>query len=318
MIVEAPQAPMVPPEDGGKRRGSARLPRFERVPRPEPTLRAIIVSYALSLLSLILIGVVLNLTVVSQFEHWTSQRKLYGELRLSLAQGSAPLGQTDSTGHLLALGTPVALLQIPRLGIDEVVVEGTTSAQTRVGVGHRRDTPLPGQAGAVVLMGRQAAYGGVFGSIDQLRAGDPITITTGQGISHYRVLGIRGPHTRLPTLVAGSGSGRLTLVTASGVPFIPTDVTRVDATLVSKAFPAPPTTFAPNGIPDNEQPMAGDAGGAVALSWLLELLLILAVLSVLAWKRWDRRAAWVVFFPLILATSLACADRVCLLLPNLL
>lgn len=316
MSVEAPEAPMGPPEEGGRRRGSARLPRLERVPRPEPTLRAIIVSYALSLLSLLLIGIVLNLTVVSQFEHWTSQRKLYSELRLSLAAGSAPVGQTDSSGHLLALGTPVALLQIPRLGIDEVVVEGTTSAQTRIGVGHRRDTPLPGQAGAVVLMGRQAAYGGVFGSIDELRAGDPITVTTGQGVARYRVLGVRGAHTRLPNLVGAAG--RLTLVTANGMPFIPTDVTRVDATLVSKAFPAPSPAIASNGIPDNEQPLAGDAEGAVALSWLLELLLLLAVVSVLAWKRWDRRAAWVVFFPLILATSLACADRVCLLLPNLL
>lgn len=316
MTVDAQEAPVGAPREAGRRRGSARWPRFERVPRPEPTTGAIIVSYALTLLSLLLVGIVLNLTVISQFEHWTSQSRLYSELRLSLAQGSTPIGQTDSNQNLVAPGTPVALLQIPRLGVDEVVVEGTNSAQTREGVGHRRDTPLPGQPGWVELLGRQAAYGGVFGDIDQLRAGDPITVTTGEGVAHYRVLGVRGPHTRLPNLVGEAG--RLTLITASGLPFVPSGITSVDATLVSKPFGEPAPVIATGKIPGSEKPLGSDTDGAVALSWLLELLLILAVLSVLAWQRWDRRAAWVVFLPLILATSLACADRVCLLLPNLL
>jgi sortase A len=45
---------------------------------------------------------------------------------------------------------------------------------------------------------------------------------------------------------------------------------------------------------------------------------LLAVGAAFAWKLWDRRAAWLVFFPLILVTALACADRACDLLPNLL
>lgn len=311
MTVEATEAPAE-----GRQRRALRVPSVTRVPRAEPTARTILVSYALSLLALLLLCVVLNLTVISQFQHWTAQHKLYGQLRLSLAAGSAPVGQTDVNGHLVALGTPVALLQIPSLGISEVVVEGTASAQTKIGVGHRRDTPLPGQAGAVVLMGRQAAYGGVFGDLGRLHAGDEISITTGQGVSRYRVIGPRLKATRLPQLAAGQG--RLTLQTAHGFPFMASGVLDVDAALVSKAFPQPPPVLANGGIDSSEMPLGSDTSGAVSLSWLMELLVLLAVASVFAWKRWDRRAAWIVFFPLILTTSFACADRFCNLLPNLL
>lgn len=317
MTVETQVAP--PPGVADADQGGPRRPRFvrvQRVPRPKPSPRSMLVSYALSLLSLLLVCIVLNLTVISQFQHWTAQRKLYGELRLSLSQTSTPIGQTDSQGRLTALGTPIALLDIPRLGVHEVVVEGTTSAQTKVAVGHRRDTPLPGQSGVSVLMGRQYAYGGVFGDIDQLRAGDDITVTTGQGVARYRVIGPRLKTVHLPVL--STGQGRLTLVTASGFPFIPDGSLIVDAELVSKAFPSPPTVIANNGVSAPEQPMAGDDSGLVALSWLMELLVALAIAAVFAWKLWDRRAAWIVFFPLILATTLASADKICGLLPNLL
>ncbi|MCW2854411.1 MAG: hypothetical protein JWR52_26 [Marmoricola sp.] len=298
-------------EDRGRRRI-----RLERVPRTPPGAGTMVVSYALSLLALLLLCVVFNLTCVSQFQHWTAQHRLYGQLRLSLAEGSTPVGQTDVRGQLVALGTPVALLKIPTLGINEVVVEGTGSAQTKQGVGHRRDTPLPGQPGVVVLMGRQAAYGGVFAHLDRLVAGDSISITTGQGIARYRVIGQRTATIKLPGL--SGDQGRLTLVTARGVPFMPSGDLIVDAALVSKGFPRPTAAIAPDGVGASEKPLASDRSGLVSLSWLMELLVLLAVGAAFAWKLWDRRAAWLVFTPLILVTSLACADRACDLLPNLL
>jgi hypothetical protein len=52
----------------------------------------------------------------------------------------APAGQVDDGGRLLALGTPVAVLDVPRIGVHEVVGEGTTA-----GVLHRaRSAPPPG------------------------------------------------------------------------------------------------------------------------------------------------------------------------------
>ncbi|MFD1273890.1 sortase domain-bontaining protein [Streptomyces kaempferi] len=70
------------------------------------------------------------------------------------------MAQTDQQGDLLAPGTPVALIDIPAAHLHQVVLEGTDSGVLTDGPGHRRDTPLPGQSGTSVLMGRAAAYGG--------------------------------------------------------------------------------------------------------------------------------------------------------------
>src|ERR1019366_8459288 len=46
------------------------------------------------------------------------------------------------------VGTPVALLSIPRIGMNgAAIVEGTDESQLQQGPGHYLGTPLPGQAG---------------------------------------------------------------------------------------------------------------------------------------------------------------------------
>lgn len=292
-----------------------RLPRVEKVASGPSDTPSFVLSYGLSLVSAVLLLLLVNLTLVSQFQHFTAQHRLYDKLRLTLAEGSIPIGQTDVFGKLVKPGTPMALLTIPELGVKEVVVEGTSSKETKAGVGHRRDTPLPGQPGVSVLMGRSAAYGGVFKHLDRLEKGDEFKVTTGQGVATYRVIGARTGKTQLPVL--GPEDGRLTLITASGGAFQPGGVLRVDAELVSKSYPRPAVVLGVGAIPHDEQALAGDRSGLFALSWLLELLVILAVAVVWAWLRWSRLAAWIVFAPVIVVVALAAADRVCSMLPNL-
>ena len=132
---------------------------------------------------------------------------------------------------LLSDGDPVARLEIPSLGVDQIVVEGTASAALTKGPGHRRDTFLPGQAGVSVLMGRATAYGGPFGRIQELPPGETISVITGQGEHIYRVLGVR--YAGDPSPAFKPGTGRLVLETARGGPYMPSGVVRVDAELVS-------------------------------------------------------------------------------------
>ena len=119
---------------------------------------------------------------------------------------------------LLPDGAPVALLEIPSLGIREIVVEGTDSATTQLGPGHRRDTALPGQAGVSVLFGRAAAYGGPFARIQELAPGDEFTIITGQGEHEYEVIGLRYAGDPAPPRLT-AGESRVILTTARGAPF---------------------------------------------------------------------------------------------------
>ena len=96
----------------------------------------------------------------------------------------------------VASGTPIARLKIKKIGLDQVVIEGTDGASLRKGPGHFASTPLPGQPGNSVIAGHRVGVGAAFAQIDQLTNGDRIEVTTLQGTFVYRV---RGQH------VVGSG-----------------------------------------------------------------------------------------------------------------
>jgi sortase A len=86
-------------------------------------------------------------------------------------------------------GEAVAIIRIPKIGVDKVVVEGTTVADLRKGPGHYVGTPLPGQIGNAGIAGHRTTYGAPFGNLDQLVEGDIITVETLSGSFDYRVSG---------------------------------------------------------------------------------------------------------------------------------
>ena len=149
------------------------------------------------------------LYVLSPFAEARQQKILYAQLRSEIAGFTAPTAEPVSTG------APIALLDVPAANIHHlVVVEGTAAEQLQDGPGHLRSTSLPGQTGISVIMGRSLSYGGVFGDLDRLHPGDVITVTTGQGRYHYKVV---GSHTQDGvTQVPDTTSAALTLVTSQG------------------------------------------------------------------------------------------------------
>jgi LPXTG-site transpeptidase (sortase) family protein len=291
---------------------------------PSPAWGYVIsVSTAVALLAL---GFVLLVVVGSRFQADRDQRVLYNQYREQLANAVAPVGPSTFDGAVLAPGGPVAVLSIPDLGAELVVVEGTTSAITMSGPGHRRDTVLPGQAGVSLVYGRQAAYGGYFGRIGELAPGATITTTTGQGIATYRVEGVRLPGDPGAAPLE-PGSGRLTLVSAVGTPYLPQEVVRVDAALVStsedgttvtaQAFPAVPRLVTPAGLADAERPMAGDTSQVFALVLWAQAFLVAVLAFTWARERWGRWQAWTVGVPVLLAIGWALSNQIVILLPNL-
>jgi hypothetical protein len=69
-------------------------------------------------------GMLLHLLVASRLQHTATQERAFDSLREQLALGTAPIGPSDSDGDPLDLGTPIFELQIPSLGVNEVVFEG--------------------------------------------------------------------------------------------------------------------------------------------------------------------------------------------------
>lgn len=89
------------------------------------------------------------------------------------------------------VGDPLTRVEIPKLGVDVVVVEGTTLSALRAGAGHYPNTPLPGEAGNVAIAGHRTTFGAPFNRIDELAPGDDIVLTTPVGRHVYEVA--RGP-----------------------------------------------------------------------------------------------------------------------------
>lgn len=309
----------------------ARIPRpMERVrrrPKPIPVSRGggvpplsprlQLIRAALVLVFVLSLSLLLQLVVVSSIQQGAAQGRAFDAFRAELAKGTAPIGPTDSEGQVLPIGTPIAYLEIPSISVSEVVGEGTTSGVLFDGPGHRRDTPLPGQVGTSVLFGRRAAFGGPLSSVGELEPDDEITVTTGQGVFTFRVIGVRSEAMAAPPAPA-AGAGRLLLVTAAGRPFLPSGVLRVDAELEGVAVVGPARVITATGLATEERAMEGDARTLWVLVLWLQALIALSLGVVWAWHRWGRAQAWVVFLPPLLLVGLATSGEAARILPNLL
>jgi hypothetical protein len=287
-----------------------------------PVARAM--STTITLIAVALLTFVLWMGWLSGLYHFRAQHTAYQALRTELALGVAPTGQIrpidfnrpDLGYELLPLGTPVALLEIPALGMREVVFEGTTSGVLQEGPGHLRSTVMPGQAGVSVIMGRAATFGGPFGELGRLVPGDKIIVTSGQGVSKYRVLGVRRVGDPLPPPMA-QGQGRLLLSTADGPPFLPSGVLRVDADLIGPAFETPTQVLGPADLAPAETALAGDPSAWISLVLWGQALLLAVCLLAWARARWGRWQIWLVSVPIVVYFGLNVADQASRLLPNL-
>jgi sortase A len=95
------------------------------------------------------------------------------------------------------VGDSLTRLKIPALGVDVVVVEGTTTSALRAGAGHYAGTPLPCDPGNVAIAGHRTTYGKPFNQIDRLKPGDAIILETPIGTCTYQVA--KAPFVVLPS-----------------------------------------------------------------------------------------------------------------------
>ena len=104
----------------------------------------------------------------------------------------------------------IGRIEIPRLGLSEPVLEGTSGRALRRGVGHVRNTAFPGERGNVGLAGHRDSH---FARLREITKGDLIRLDTPDGVFTYRVDAIHIVDPDRADLLAQTGSARLTLVT---------------------------------------------------------------------------------------------------------
>jgi sortase A len=90
-------------------------------------------------------------------------------------------------------GDAVARLQIPRLDLDVVVVNGTEVGDLRRGPGRHLDSKMPGEGQLVYIAGHRTTFGAPFSHIDKLERGDRVRMelpyaTVVYGVTESRIV----------------------------------------------------------------------------------------------------------------------------------
>ncbi|MBV8463351.1 MAG: class E sortase [Acidimicrobiales bacterium] len=113
------------------------------------------------------------------------------------------------------LGSAVGLIDIPKINVSMVVIEGTGTSQLQAGPGHYPGTPLPGQAGNVAIAGHRTTYLHPFYNLDLLAPGDAIVLETAQGLFLYHVISSTAVSPTDVAVVAPTPTPTLTLTTCN-------------------------------------------------------------------------------------------------------
>jgi sortase A len=127
---------------------------------------------------------------------WTFQR----HAELILKSPSEPL-KTDGL---------IGRIEIERLGVSAVVVEGTGDPVLQRAAGHIAGTALPGQPGNVGIAGHRDTF---FRPLRNIRRDDVITVTTPHGAYRYRVVSTKIVSPENLSVLNPDGAEVLTLVT---------------------------------------------------------------------------------------------------------
>jgi sortase A len=222
-------------------------------------------------------------------------------------------GYASLTGVVPADGAPAAVLTIPSLGLNDVVVAGTSAQDLEQGPGYLLGSAPPGTRGNTVIAGKRTSYGGPFGNIASLRPGDQIVVVSSLGTFKYKV---EQAGTVLPGWRDPAGPvdrAQLTLVTADSGLF-PTGLEYVVAGLVGKpvAYVSSHAIVPPSG----SFGLNGD-GGLIwpTLLWFL-LLGCVGVGTVIAVRRCRKPViVYVIAAPIVLAVCMVVFHDLSGLLP---
>ncbi|MBZ5634868.1 MAG: class D sortase [Acidobacteriia bacterium] len=104
----------------------------------------------------------------------------------------------------------IGRIEVERLGVSVVLLEGTSSKTLRRAVGHIAGTGLPGQPGNMGIAGHRDTF---FRPLRNIQPDDIITLTTLRGAYRYRVVSAKVVSPDNVAVLDSDGDEILTLVT---------------------------------------------------------------------------------------------------------
>ncbi|MEZ5332709.1 MAG: class D sortase [Thermoanaerobaculia bacterium] len=141
-------------------------------------------------------------------QRWASAR--LDEARREAPPAAAPEPEGTPPAPAPRPGEPVARLEIPRLSVDVVALEGVDPETLDRGVGHFPGSALPGADGNASFAGHRDSF---FRALQRVAEGDEVRLETPSGEHVYRVTGTRVVGPDEVDVVAPLPGRQLTLVT---------------------------------------------------------------------------------------------------------
>ena len=212
---------------------------------------------------------------------------------------AVPPSTVPPTVELPPNGDPVGRIVIPKIGVDQIVVEGVDVADLRKGPGHYPGTPLPGQLGNAAIAGHRTTYGAPFGDLEQLAVGDEISVQTVQGTFKYRIEKVGdlpdppfavNPNDR-DVLLPVPDRATLTLTTCNPK-YSAAERLIVTAALPPIVVPLPPSP----GVTDTPKAISGLSGQRSSRAPALLWGVIAAFVGLVWWFLFHRYPRWTTWF----------------------
>ena len=171
---------------------------------------------ALSLI-LVLTGIVLLSYVgYSYFSMYHEQRRLARQWEEQ--QQQAPASSADSSATpVTAQDDGLTRVSIPKISLDAIIVEGTSHKQLKLGPGHLKNTPTPGEMGNSVISAHRDTF---FRHIYELNKGDDIIVKRRGRTFTYQVTSKKIVEADDTSVLAPSTDARLTLITCYPIYYI--------------------------------------------------------------------------------------------------
>lgn len=223
-------------------------------------------------------------SVFAPLIHDRQSEMLEDRLASDLINGLAPVSNP------IAVGAPVGLIDIPERDIRTVVIEGTRARELSKAAGHLVGSALPGQPGVSAVLGRSRDHGAEFANLDQVKVGDEITATTGQGVHTYEVIDITVRASRDMAAFQGEGHMLILATVVDG-----NDRLVVRASLTSPVFPGGEPAEHSTSV--DELGLTGDSSSWSTAALWLSLATIVALAYPLIVRQVGRRVAWMIVVP---------------------
>jgi LPXTG-site transpeptidase (sortase) family protein len=168
--------------------------------KARPLLTRRVISLALVVIGVVLLGYVAG-------EYWgmyRSQKNLEAEWQRQAATLSVPGSPT------VALDQMLTRLEIPKIQVDAIVVEGASRRELSEGPGHMKQTAQPGETGNAVITGHRDTF---FRHIYELNKGDQIQVRRSGRLFTYEVTGKRIVMPEDISVIKPTTDPQLTLIT---------------------------------------------------------------------------------------------------------